>query len=404
MDVTVTIAGSFEEIESLRTVWQKMQNRESSPIPNVDMDRYISVLKAGNGQAKPYVILLKQGKRPAAMVVGRIEEHRLNLKLGYKVLLRPRLRCLNVVYGGVLGRPEGKLCSILINELIGQLKSREFDAVRFNYLNTDSAFYHAVRRIPGFFIRGHFPRIAEHWRMSVPDKIDQFYRDRSRGHRRNLRQAFKKFKQKYPGRNNFVKFTGEHEVDDFIEVAAEISSKTYQNALGAGLVNDEQTRTRIKVAAKHGWFDGNVLHAGDKPCAFQLGLRYKDVYYMVSMGYDPALSTHKPGTILFLKVLESLCEDTAINMIDFYFGDAEYKKRYGTEHWPEACLYMFAPRLYPMAVNALRCLVAGANAGLAHAVKKIGGTDRIKRKWRYLLGGASGTGRARAKSGVTQDP
>jgi ribosomal protein L21E len=226
--------------------------------------------------------------------------------------------------------------------------------------------------------------------MSVPDEIDQFYKVRSRGHRHNLRQAIKKFEREYPGRNNLVRFTEEYEVDDFVRVAAEISSKTYQKALGVGIVNDEQTRSRIRTAARHGWFDGSVLLAGDEPCAFQLGLRYNDVYYMVSIGYDPALSAHKTGTVLFLKVLESLCEDTAINMMDFYFGDAEYKNRYGTMHWPEACVYIFAPRVYPTFLNVLRCSIAGMNAALAVLVNKVGSADRIKRRWRNAISGSAG--------------
>ena len=403
-NITVAIAKSFEEISGLRNVWQAMQSEQASAKPNADIDRYTSVIEATGGKIKPYVMLFKRDNEPLAMVLARTEDHRLSLRLGYKSLLNPRLKCLNVVYGGILGRVEGELCSVVLDELTRQLKSGEFDVVCFNYLDAQSDFYRAVRKTPCLFTRGHFPRMAEHWRMSVPETLEQFYQIRSRGHRRNLRQAVKKFERKYPGTQNFVKYTREDQVDEFIEVAAGISAKTYQNALGAGIVDDEQTRRRIKIAASRGWFDGNVLLAGDEPCAFQLGLRYGSVYYMVSIGYDPALNSYKTGTILFLKVLKSLCEDPEIRMLDFYFGDAEYKKRYGTEHWPEACTYVFAPRPYPVAVNVLRCSVAGVNAGLAHVAKKIGGTNLVKRKWRDILGSTAPVSRTRTKSGVTSPP
>jgi hypothetical protein len=403
-NVTVAIAKSFEEIGALRDVWQAIQSDQHSPKPNTDIDRYTSVIEAADGKVKPYVMLFKRDNKPVAMVLARTEDHRLSLKLGYLSLLNPRLKCLNVVYGGILGRVEGELCSVVLDELTRQLKSGEFDVVCFNYLDVGTDFYRAVRKTPGFFTRGHFPRIAEHWRMSVPETLDRFYQIRSRGHRRNLRQAVKKFERKYPGEKNFVKYNREDQVDEFVKVAAGISAKTYQNALGAGLVDDEQTRRRIRIAASRGWFDGNVLLAGDEPCAFQLGLRYASVYYMVSIGYDPALNSYKIGTILFLKVLKSLCEAPEIRMLDFYFGDAEYKKRYGTEHWPEACIYVFAPRPYPVAVNALRCSVAGVNVGLAHVAKKIVGTNRIKRKWRDFLSSASPMSRTKTKSGVTSPP
>jgi hypothetical protein len=398
-DITVAIAKSFEEIGSIRNIWQSMQADEPLPKPNADIDRYTSVTEAAGGRVRPYVMLFKQGGRPVAMVIARTENHRLSLKLGYQALLEPGLKCLSVVYGGVLGRAEGELCSIILDELSSQLRSGEFDVVRFNYLDAGSDFYGAVRTRPGLLTRGYFPKIAEHWRMSVPDSIGGFYRMRSRGHRRNLRQAVKKFHQKYPGGTYLLKCTGEDQVDDFVRVAAEISAKTYQSALGAGIVDDEQTRHRLRAAAAHGWFDGNVLLAGEEPCAFQLGLRYESVYYMVSIGYDPALETHKTGTILFLKVLESLCADAAVRTIDFYFGDAEYKKRYGTQHWPEACAYIFAPRAYPMAVNVLRCSVAGVDAALAHVARRVGRTDRIKRKWRDLLRSTPETDRIEGESG-----
>ncbi|MEA3224616.1 MAG: GNAT family N-acetyltransferase [Planctomycetota bacterium] len=387
--VTVAIARSLKEIEPLREVWRDLQSQERSPKPNADIDRYISVIKGSSGAVTPHVMLFKQGNRPVAMVVSRAENHQLSLKLGYKALLRPRLKCLHVAYGGVLGRLQGDLHSVILSELSRQLKSREFDMVCFNYLDTDTALYEAVRKTPGFFTRGYFPTVSKHWRMSVPGKMDQFYEACSRGHRSGLRRIIRKFEQEYPGRGNFVKYTSEDEVNDFLEVAAGISPKTYQHALGAGIVNDEQTISRIRTAARQGWFDGNVLFAGEKPCAFQLGLRYHGVYYLVKMGYDPAFNSYQIGTVLFLKALESLCEDPSIHTLDFYFGDAEYKRRYGTTHWFEACIYIFAPGMYPVSVNALRCAVAGTNATLAHIANKVGSTDWIKRKWRNLLNGGA---------------
>jgi hypothetical protein len=289
------------------------------------------------------------------------------------------------VYGGILGQPEGDRCSLLVFALLDLLQSGEVDVVHFNNLRTDTALHEAIRKAPGFLTRGYFPRVNKHWRMPMPDNMDQFYKACSRGHRGSLRRGVRKFEREYPGPDNFVRYTSEGEVDDFVRIAAGISSKTYQHALGFGLVNDERTVSRIRTAAKHDWFHGGILFAGDEPCAFQLGLRYKQVYYLVSLGYDPALRTHRVGTNLFLKVLESLCEDPSIHAFDFYFGDAEYKRRYGITHWPEACIYIFAPRMYPVSVNALRCAVAGANASLAYVVSKVGSADWIKRRWRNVL-------------------
>ncbi len=381
----ITIARNFEEIEALRPMWEQMQHNELWPAPDADIDRYLSVIKATADGVQPYIMLLEHNNGPAAMIICRLEKHQLKLKLGYGELLKPELKCLTVVYGGILGQPEDDLCSLLVSELMKQLRSNKVDMTYFNRLKTDTAFYQAIRRIPGYLVRSSSPEIEEHWHMSVPDNIEQFYSARSHKHRANLRRAIRKFEQDFPGKNIFSTYTSEGDVDEFIRIAADVSSKTYQHALGVGIVNDERTRYLMTSAASKNWFSGHILYAGDKPCAFQYGFRYEKVYYLVSIGYDPAFRSYWPGRILFLKVLESLCVDPSIKMIDFYFGDAWYKKHYGTEHWSEACTYIFAPRLRLILINMLRSSTMRVNSGLAYLFNKIGAVDLIKRKWRDLL-------------------
>lgn len=384
-DVTIGIARSFEEMEAIRPLWQQMQRREPSPTPNADYDRYISVIKADAGRTQPLVMLFKRSNRPVAMIIGRSEEHQLNLRLGYQPLLRSKLRCLNIAYGGILGRPEGDLCSLLVGRLTEHLRSRQADMIYFNHLRTDTDFYRAIRSAPGLLTRDCFPTMDEHWRMAVPQSMEHFYSARSRGHRHNLRKAIRRFDEDFSGGGNMQlvrDYTSPEDAAEFLRLAADISVKTYQNALGAGLTNDRKTRDQITAAAQHGWFCGHVLFAGDTACAFQLALHYGNVYYMENIGYDPAFSSYKPGLILFLRVLEGLCADSSVDTVDFYFGDAEYKNRFDTEHWPEACVCMFAPRLYPMFINALRCATTGLNTGLRYIVNKTGSVARIKRKWR----------------------
>jgi len=381
----IVVARDFEEIEAIRPIWEQMRRNEPHATPDTDIDKYLSIIRARGDDIQPHVMLIEHNDQPSAMTIGRIWKRQLKLKLGYKVLFRPSLRCLSIVYGGILGQPEGELCSLLVGELMKQLRSREVDMVYFNHLRTGTAFYQAVSKTPGFLTQGHFPEIDEHWCMSVPEKMEQFYLARSRGHRHNLRRTVSKFEEEYPGENQFINYTTKSEVDDFIRISTDISSKTYQRALGSGIVDDEQTKCLMTAAARHGWFRGHILFAGDKPCAFQLGVHYKKVYYMDSVGYDPALSSYKPGTILFLKVLESLCNDSSIDKIDFYFGDAEYKRRYGTERWPEACISIFAPRAYPVLVNILQSFMLRLSLGIKFVLSRTDSIDWVKRRWRNFL-------------------
>jgi hypothetical protein len=385
--ITIGVSKNLDEIAAIRPLWDQMQKQESSNIPDTDYNKYVSIIKSMDGKAEPFIMYLKKDETPLAMVIGRIEVQPLHLRLGYLTLIRPRLKCLTIVYGGIMGKPDESLCHTLISELKSQLKAQQADVIFLHYLKTDTIFYRVLRSMPCYSCRQ--VKIDKHWRMAVPDAIDKFYSTRSRGHRHNLRRAISRFEQEYDGDIRYVNYTSEKEVTDFLKTAAHISEKTYQHALKEGLVNDERTRARIKADAAKGWFRGHIAFAGNKPCAFQLGLHYENIYYMINMGYDPAFKSYNPGLVLFLKVLEGLCEDPSIELVDFYFGDAEYKNRYGTEYWQEANIYMFAPKMYPMFINALQVTTLGMNACLKYIVNKMDLTDRIKRQWRNLLSARS---------------
>jgi len=381
----IITATNFDEIEAIRPIWTQMQRDEPCPAPNADIDRYLSVVKTGGDDVRPHVMVIKCDGHPMAMTIGRIEQRRLDLKLGYKTLFSPTLKCLSIVYGGIIGQPLAEFSEVLISELMKKFRSQKVDVLFFNRLKTETIFYQFVRKMPGLLTRDYFPKVEDHWRMSVPENIEKFYSARKRGHRYKLRKAIRRFEEEFPCDNMLVQYSAVNEVDDFVATAADISSKTYQSALGVGIVNDEQTKSLLKAAAKQGWFRGNILLADSKPCAFLLGLAYKNVYYGVCTGYDPVFRSYWPGTIIFLKVVESLCVDPSIEMIDFYFGDAWYKKSYGTESWPEASAYIFAPKLRMILINLLRSSMICINSALEYVVNKIHAVDWIKRKWRDLL-------------------
>ena len=381
----IITATNFEEIEVIRPIWEQMQSDEPCPVPNSDIYRYLSVVKTSGDDVRPYILVFKYDGRPAAITIGWIEQRRLDMKLGYKTIFNPALRCLSIVYGGIMGQPSAELSKVLIGELMKKFRSQRIDVLFFNRLKTESVFYDFVRKIPGLLTRDYFPKVEDHWRMAVPENIDQFYSARKRGHRYKLRKSIKRFEEEFPRDNMLVQYSAINEVDDFIAAAAEISVKTYQKALGVGIESDERTRSLLKEAAMQDWFRGNILMANSKPCAFLLGLAYKNVYYGICTGYDPDFRSYWPGTVIFLKVVESLCADPSMETIDFYFGDAWYKKSYGTENWSEASVYIFAPKLKMVLINFLRNSMMCMNSSLEYAMHKMRVVDWVKRHWRNLL-------------------
>jgi hypothetical protein len=270
-DMEIIVLRSLEEIEEVRPIWEEMQHSEPYPVINADIDQYVSVIKAIGDDVRPHVILMKQNGHLAVMLIARVEKHRLKLKFGYKTLVSPRLRCLTIEYGGVIGQPTTELCALLIRELMKLLHQGEINMIWFNNIKTDSPLYRFSKTTPGFLCRDWVSKANIHRSMTIPENIQLFYQARTTKHRKHLRQYINKLEKAYPGQVKMVTYLREEELDIAINDAAYISSKTYQYAMEFGLVDNFRTRTLLSTAAKLGWLRMSVLYIDSQPCVFQLG-------------------------------------------------------------------------------------------------------------------------------------
>lgn len=381
----VTIARTFEQIEEIRPLWQEMSRNESHSTPNADIDRYLSVLKTSGDNVRPYIILIKQNGHLKTMVVAITETRRIACRIGYLTILKPRMRCLSVVYGGILGQPDNEVCSFIVNELLRILRSREIDMVFLNHLRTDSQIFNLSRKMPGFLCRDYIPVVDSHWQTTALDGKEDFYKNLSRNERRNISRHTKSLEKKASSQVKLRSFRGLPELQEFISTASEISSVTYQKILTGGFTGSDSVRALLTQAAQKDWLRAYILYAGSEPIAFESGLIYKSTYFAEYRGFHPDWSIGSPGSILLLKVLDEFSRDPEVKRYDYGFGDSSYKQRYGQEYWLEAPVYIFAPRLYPILVNVIRTLITAFSASLKFILHKFGFIDRVKRSWRKRL-------------------
>ena len=382
----ITIVRTINEVVSIRPLWQKLQSINSHATFNADVDRYLSVIQSFREKdINPYVLLLRRADEPLALVAGRIEKHTVASRIGYKVIQSTELKCLTVVYGGVIGQIDEDISKELVNQLMSVLRRGDADVVWLSHLKTDCPFYDAVRTMPGFLCRGHLPIIQDHWVMSVPQNMDCFYQNCSKKHRGNLKRYKRKLHRDYPKQVEVKTYTKEEEVEEAIHHASRISSQTYQSGLNKGLEAEAATLNLMKTATRKGWLLIDTLYVGNEPCAFQIGMKYRNMYLLDQIGYSSHWGNYNVGTILFIHVLERLCKDPDVKRLDFGFGDAEYKRIYGNQKWSEASVYIFARRLNPVYVNFASSLINGFSYCMVKALNKTGITQIIKKKWRNRL-------------------
>ncbi|MHC4323757.1 MAG: GNAT family N-acetyltransferase, partial [Planctomycetota bacterium] len=207
-----------------------------------------------------------------------------------------------------------------------------------------------------------------------------------------LRRKNRKLEKEFGDELKIVTYSGREDVPHAVSAAFRISQHTYQAGLGVGIVDDCKTRKILDALARHGWLRMSILFIKDEPCAFQFGLQYGHTYFLEQLGFCPKWTHWNVGTVLFNKILEDLCRDPSVERFNFGFGDAQYKRSYGSDCWLEASVCIFASRAYPLLVNVLESSTAGLSLGIQYIVYRTSLAGWIKRKWRRLLRPKSSAG------------
>ncbi|MEW6187420.1 MAG: GNAT family N-acetyltransferase [Thermodesulfobacteriota bacterium] len=371
---------SVEEIEKIRDVWEAMQTH-----PNSDIDHYLNLLKTRSNIIRPHIILVSENGSPVSMAVGRIEKLSIDLKFGYKKIFSPTIQSLTVVYGGLLGNQTVALSEVMFQEIMTPLKDGRVDVVRFNYLAVDSPIYPLVNTRPGFFSRDRFPTFNTHWHMQVPKSIEEFFQSRSSKHRSWLRRMERLLVKDYPGEVKYVCYHKEDELDKIFSEAEVVARKTYQRNIKVGFADNEETRRIYALLMKKGRLRSYITYIGNEPKAFWVGELYKDTFTLFSTGYDPLYKKYELGTILFLKMLEDLCTLGTVRSLDFGFGDASYKSRFGDRNQMEATINIFSNNFKGIKISMLRFLFVGSQREIRKLLERYHLIEKIKKIWRSRL-------------------
>ncbi|MGA2679663.1 MAG: GNAT family N-acetyltransferase [Sedimentisphaerales bacterium] len=381
----IVVAKNLTEVESLRPVWEKLQKEETYPVPNADIDRFISVIEPLQDTVRPHIILLRYNGSSEAMAIGRVGMIELNCRIGYKTLFRPALKGLSIVYGGLIGKFTDNALCVLLQELRLVLSKREADVVVFNHLKIDSPIRQLVRKKTNVLCRHHFPSIEPHWQTIIPDSVELFYASIPSKHKREWGRLLRRLEAESACSVKVKCYQSAEDVDYIADVASKISARTYKHTLNIGFTDDTLTRSLLTQSAKKGWLQAYIMDIGGEPSAFEFGIRYGTTFWPEYMGYDPKWARFGPGMLLWIKVIEELCASADIHKLDYGFGDADYKKKLGTNYWPEASVLIYAPRMYPIFIDMLQSFMAAISIGLGYVLKKIGLVGWIKRNWRKML-------------------
>jgi hypothetical protein len=384
-EYTFNIARSIEEVESFRSIWEAFVSNQTENHPNAEIDYYFSVVSNMEKALYPFVILCSQNNVPVALTIGRIDAEKMKFKIGYKTLFAAKVRCLKIVYSGVLGKSTEEISALLINELLRILRKDEFDVVLFNGLRSDSNLFKSARIIPNLLCRDYCCVTQKHWRMKIPGSIEAYYEGLSKRNRSNIRTYSRKLSKSFSGNVKIECFRDIDQVDALMYDTEEIAKTTYQRGLRVGFVRNQLTQSRMSVAAEKGWLRAYVLYISDNPVAFQLGFHYGNTYFVAGKGYNPKFRKFRVGNYLFVKMVEEFCGNSSIKYFDFGLGDAEYKQMHGHQYWKECSLYLFSSNPKGFFLNLVRTTLFFLNRNAELVLHRFRFVNPLKLRWRKSL-------------------
>ena len=377
--IAIETTETVEGVEGIRPVWESFQDH-----PNADIDFYLAIIACRRNVIAPFAAILKREGRPVAMIVGRIENVDVELRIGYHVVRRFGARSLSIIQGGLLGVIGTEEAKVLLQHVKGMLREKKVEVVNFSHIVMGTELQKALRKEASFFQRSVFLNAQTHRKMALPESSSTLLQETKARHKKwlaNIRRCRRAIEEELGAECLLLEYSTEQDVDQLIHDAEAVACQGYQRALHVGFEANPENWKRLKLEAHRGNLRSSVMYVGQKPVAFWIGSVYKGTYYSDFMSYAPETRRFQPGNIVFQHVVERLC-DEGIRSLDFGLGDAFYKKRFADKSWDEISILLFAPSPKWIAI----CLLCNCVAILEHVgrflLEEARLTQKLKTSWK----------------------
>jgi len=376
---TARIARTPAEMQSLRQAWTEF----AWPRVDADLEFLATLIETLPVGTRPHVAVIDRDGEPTAMLVGRIEDTRLAVAFGYRIVFRPRVRILTVAHGG-FGGGESEPAAIM-DEVLRLLRDGEADVALLPGLREGSSLLVEARSRPQFFARDRGLSLRMHRRLDLPGTYEEFLRSRSKSTRESIKRYSRKLERDLGQKLRMRVFSETRDIDEMFAATETVAAKTYQRGLGVALADNDQARRLVRLGLERGWFRTWVLYVDEEPVAFWPGWTYGGTFYVGTPGYDPALAEYRLGTYILMRIIGELCADPAVGTIDYGPGDSEYKRRFSNAEWDETDVLVFAPTFRSARINLARTAIVRGESLARRLVSRAGVEQRLKQSWRRRL-------------------
>lgn len=374
----VSVARTTDEVERLRERWPSAELTDI----DADIDFFLAVVRGAGSVIRPHVILIEREGVPDLWAIARLERVQHPLALGYWVLCRPVMRTLVVCFGGIHGPTNTNEEDLILAELLRGLRTGQADLLLIRNLDNGGSLLDGATRSVGWLLRPHGLSPAERWIAATSGSLSEFLAGRSSKTRNNLLRRDRSFSRTFGDRVEVRTFG---DAEDFVRVRQDmrtVAARSYQDRLGVAYSDSQLEQEIVSQGLSQGWFRAWIVYIDEVPVAFWSGTYFNGVFATWSPGFDPDFGHQSVGRFTMFRMIEDLCQDPDVKILDFGSGDADYKREFGETRGRQVDFYAVSRRPMPILLNLSLSALAVVNTQGRTFAKNSKVGRRVKSAWR----------------------
>ncbi len=169
-------------------------------------------------------------------------------------------------------------------------------------------------------------------RVSLPETWALYLKQLSAKERQKTGIRLRRLQSRY--KVSFRSCERPDELHAFLETLYALHQKRWEARGEPGSFSMTERRTFYEEMTRallfRGWLGLWVLEMDNVPVAAQIGMHYRDGFYSLQEGFDPAYASDSVGYVLRSLVLRE-CIENGVRFYDFLYGDQESKQRWGAD-------------------------------------------------------------------------
>lgn len=311
---------------------------------------------------KPFVLLITSKQEVLCFVPGFITIQPFNLQLSIIKLPSPLVKTLNLNGVGLIFNKaaDKKKCTQIFFQIIKNFKE-QISLIALNEIPLTSYLWKYASthyQIPSSDI---FLSIASSkieiisWHQ-LNESYDEWYRSLRSKTRKRISWEKNRFQKRAPSPIKISRIVDKSQVAPFIQQVLKIRKESWQGKTFKIAVNLEKEIRFFERLAENHWLRSYILMCGGHPLAYELAVQYAGQCSFMERGYSQKFYKLSPGTFLTYHILEDCYNFMPPRIINFGFGENNFKKRMRTDSIEACYAHLTISQNWRMMVKLQECL------------------------------------------------